>query len=272
MPTLGQLYSHSKNDFDMTTKKSYFVGVSHMYIEEGYNIRDIDWEHVHEFKNAYIAGDFVPPLVVDVTEKGIKVLDGHHRFLAIHEAIKEGHEITRVECKDFVGKESDKIALMVTSSQGRALNAAERATAYYRLFKFGLTIEEIAKKVNRSASDVREHLKLAECEPEVIEMVKKQELNYSDAIALQKEHGASVVNVVKQALTEAKAQGKNKVVLQKFNHKKAYTTLSAEVNNIIDFLSKQQSNTDIVNADETLKLVFDKLQQTMEVVRSSGWQ
>lgn len=103
-------------------------------------------------------------------------------------------------------------------------------------------------------------------------MVKAHEISSSDAIALQKEHGSLAVSVAKQALSEAQTQGKNKVVLQKFNHKKSYTTLSAEVNNIIDFLTKQQSNTDIVNADETLKLVFDKLQQTMEVVRNSGWQ
>ena len=119
---------------------------------------------------------------------------------------------------------------------------------------------------------MREHLKLAECEPELKDLVKAKSLTYSDALALQKEHGANAVMIAKDAVQEAKAQGKTRAAFKKFNHKKAYITLSSEVNNIIDFLAKYQSNTDIVNADETLKLVFEKLQQTMEIVRNSGWQ
>lgn len=271
MATLGQLYS--SGDSGLTVKKTHMVPLSSLYIEEGFNIRDIDWEHVHSLKDAWKAGETLPPLFVEVmADKRVKVIDGHHRFLAALEATKEGCEIPRIECKDFVGSEADKVAFMITSSQGRSLAPTERAMAYYRLYNQGFSVEEIAKKVKRSTSDVREHLKLAECEPELKELVKSKSLTYSDALVLQKEYGANAVIIAKDAVQEAQAQGKTRAAFKKFNHKKAYTTLSSEVNNIIDFLDKQQSNTDIVNPDETLKLVFEKLQQTMEIVRDSGWR
>lgn len=270
MATLGQLYS--KQNSGLTVKKTHMVPLSTIYIEDGFNIRDIDMEHVNEFKEAFIAGEYIPPLFVEVTEKGVKVIDGHHRYLGALEAVKAGHEIARIECKDFIGSEAEKIAFMITSSQGKPLSPTERAIAYYRLLNQGFSIDEIAKKVKRSTSDVRHHLQLAECEPQIKEMVKAREISSSDAITLQKEHGACALQVAQEALKEAKAQGKNKIVLQRFNHKTAYNTLSAEVNRMIDFIEKQQTNIDVMKAEEILSSVVTKLRQTMEIVRAGGWR
>lgn len=270
MATLGQLYSTGNSG--LTVKKTHMVPLQSIYIEEGFNVRDIDLEHVNEFKEAFIAGEYIPPLFVEVTERGVKVIDGHHRYLGALEAVKAGHEIARIECKDFTGSEADKIAFMITSSQGKPLSPTERAIAYHRLINQGFSIDEIAKKVKRSPSDVRHHLQLAECEPQIKAMVKAHEISSSDAIALQKEHGAFAPQIAQQALIEAKAQGKNKVVLQKFNHKTAYNTLSSEVNGVIDFIEKQQVNIDVMRADEILLSVATKLKQTMEIVRAEGWK
>ena len=270
MATLGQLYSTGNSG--LTVKKTHMVPLQSIYIEEGFNVRDIDLEHVNEFKEAFIAGEYIPPLFVEVTERGVKVIDGHHRYLGALEAVKAGHEIARIECKDFTGSEADKIAFMITSSQGKPLSPTERAVAYHRLINQGFSIDEIAKKVKRSPSDVRHHLQLAECEPQIKAMVKAHEISSSDAIALQKEHGAFAPQIAQQALIEAKAQGKNKVVLQKFNHKTAYNTLSSEVNGVIDFIEKQQVNIDVMSADEILLSVATKLKQTMEIVRAEGWR
>lgn len=78
-------------------------------------------------------------------------------------ASEAGHEIPRLECKDFSGSEADRIAFMVTSSQGKALSPLERAAAYQRLLNQGWTPAEIAKKVKRSPADVDQHLQLLEC-------------------------------------------------------------------------------------------------------------
>ena len=121
MTTLSKIYDNkSKTETDITTRKTYLLGVDELYVEIGYNIREIDQTHVEEFRDAYIAGEHVPPLAVQVTEQGIKIIDGHHRYYGAKLAQEAGYDI-RLECKDFVGSEADRIAFMVTSSQGRAL-------------------------------------------------------------------------------------------------------------------------------------------------------
>jgi ParB family chromosome partitioning protein len=119
MPSLGQLYNDK--DAGLTTRKTYNVPLDKIYAEEGYNVRELNQAHVEEFRDAFIAGEYIPPLAVEVTERGVKVIDGHHRYHGALAAIEMGHDIVRLECKDFVGSEADKIAFMVTSSQGLRL-------------------------------------------------------------------------------------------------------------------------------------------------------
>jgi len=60
-----------KNGTETTVKKTFLVPLAELYIEPGYNVREIDQAHVEEFRDAFIAGEFVPPLAVQVTEQGI---------------------------------------------------------------------------------------------------------------------------------------------------------------------------------------------------------
>jgi hypothetical protein len=62
--------------------RTFIVPLKELYVEPGLNIREIDQDHVAEFRDAFIAGESVPPLDVQVTEKGVKVIDGHHRYSA----------------------------------------------------------------------------------------------------------------------------------------------------------------------------------------------
>ena len=76
MSSLYQLYKHKdKNGTGTVVNKTYTVPLSELYVEPGLNIREIDQDHVAEFRDAFIAGESVPPLDVQVTEKGVKVID-----------------------------------------------------------------------------------------------------------------------------------------------------------------------------------------------------
>ncbi|WKZ94071.1 DNA-binding protein [Chimaeribacter arupi] len=209
MATLNQLYN-TKNT-DITVRKTFQVPLSELYAEEGYNVREIDQEHVLEFRDAYIAGEFVPPLAVEVTERGVKIIDGHHRYYGALAATEAGTEIPRLECKDFIGSEADKIAFMVTSSQGKQLAPLERAAAYQRLHNQGWSNEEIAKKVKRSVSDVAQHLQLIECGDALKEMIRAGEMSHTTALEIQRAHGTNAETEAKSALEKAKAAGKAKV-------------------------------------------------------------
>lgn len=78
MPSLGQLYNDKESG--LTTRKTYNVPIASIYAEEGYNVRELNQAHVDEFRDAFIAGEYIPPLAVEVTERGVKVIDGHHRY------------------------------------------------------------------------------------------------------------------------------------------------------------------------------------------------
>lgn len=211
MSTLARIYDDKKNsDTDITTRKTYLLGVDELYVETNYNIRNIDQTHVEEFRDAFIAGEHVPPLAVKVTEKGIKIIDGHHRYYGAKLAQEAGYTL-RLECKDFVGSEADSVAFMITSSQGRALLPLERAAAYQRLVNQGLEPAEIAAKVKRSITDVEQHLQLLTVGEPLIEMVRSGEVAATTAVALQREHGVKASSVAQQQMEKAKAAGKKKL-------------------------------------------------------------
>jgi len=196
---------------DIVPRKMYYAGLKEFYVEPGFNIRDIDQTHVEEFRDAFIAGEEVPALIVQVTDQGLKIIDGHHRYYGAMMATAEGHEVARLECKDAKGNEADRIALMVTSSQGRALLPLERAGAYQRLMNQGWTEAEVAKKVKRSVADVKHHLQLLECGDELIGMVKSGEVGASTAVSMSRELGTKAGSVARERLAEAKASGKKKL-------------------------------------------------------------
>ncbi|NCG55156.1 ParB/RepB/Spo0J family partition protein [Serratia fonticola] len=212
MATLSQRYANKKaENSEISTKKTFLVPLSEIYAEEGYNVRELNQPHVEEFRDAFIAGEYIPPLAVEVTEHGVKVIDGHHRYYGALAATEAGHEIPRLECKDFVGTEADKIAFMVTSSQGLALTPLERAAAYQRLLNQNWKTTEIAKKVKRSESDVIQHLQLAECSGYIKSLVRTGSMNYAIAIGIHREHGVYADREAARLMKKAEDAGKTKV-------------------------------------------------------------
>ncbi|QZB86511.1 DNA binding protein [Salmonella phage seszw] len=205
MKTLSKIYSDKETRNGIAVNKTYLVPVEQIYLEPGYNIREADEQHVEYFAQCWESGQPLPALTVIPDEKGIRILDGQHRYLGALRAIERGAPIVRIECKDFTGDEADKIAFMVSSSQGKQLDPFERAKAYTRLKGFGWTNEEIAKKVGRSVSDVQMHL---------------SQISYTNAVAVTREHGDDAVKVIDEAVEEAKAQGKDKVTAKVLKSKK----------------------------------------------------
>lgn len=150
--SLNQVYSKDKPD-GMKKKPLFNAPLNIMYIEDGFNIRDINQEHVDQLAEAYKAGDKVPAIIIRPTKQGLKIIDGHHRYLA---ATQAGLEVLTVD--EFVGDEKAETAFMIKSSQGLNLQPMERAEAYQRLLNQGATESELPKLVGRSKTDVKRHL------------------------------------------------------------------------------------------------------------------
>ncbi|MDH5297878.1 MAG: ParB N-terminal domain-containing protein [Desulfobulbaceae bacterium] len=180
-------------------------------IEDGFNARPIDYEHVSAMKTSMLAGSILPPLFVRVENDRIIMVDGHHRLTAILQLIDEGHEIKRVDIMQFRGNDADRISHMLTSAQGKALTPLQMGIQYRKLEAFGWDQGEIAKKVGKSRQHVHDMVLLAESNSDVQGMVARGEVAAHVAIDVLRKHGSEAGSVLAGHLDTAKAAGKNKV-------------------------------------------------------------
>lgn len=203
MGLLDRMYSNAETRDGITTKKTYSVPRAKLRVVPGFNVRDIDQDHVNALADMYRKGKELPPLVVCVADDGmIDIVDGEHRYWASGLA-----EMLRVPVLEFEGTEAEKIALAISSSQTRQLTPVQRAMAYLRLHQRGWTDKEIADEVARSEGDVANHLLLAKCGEAVHEAVKAKEVSATAIIDLARKHTPlKVWGLLEPHLTAARAE------------------------------------------------------------------
>ena len=181
----------------------YAVDPRTIRIIEGFNIRKLSQEHIDSIAKSYAAGQPVPPVLVAVAADGVlELVDGEHRVRAAIQA-----DMQRIDIQVFYGSEEERVAVAVASSQGRNLTPDERALAYKRLHDKGWSDKEIAARVGRSEGDVANHLLLAQCGREVLDLVASGEVKATPLFSLAREIGpAAVPERVRQALERKYAQ------------------------------------------------------------------
>jgi ParB family transcriptional regulator, chromosome partitioning protein len=180
-------------------------------IEPGFNIRDIDREHVDAMKSTLREGEELPPLDVRVDAGRVIVVDGHHRLTAYIELIAEGYEIAMVEARQFRGNDAGRVLRMLTSSQGLPLTPLQQSAAYKRLTAFGWSIQDIAARTGKSTAHVQSLLTLASADTAVQNMVASKEVSVTTAVSVVKKHGSKANAVLSELSKTAKVNGKTKV-------------------------------------------------------------
>lgn len=212
MTTLSQYYKHKdKNGTGITVKKTFMVPYAELYLEPGDNIRPLNEEHARKMCELWKSGADLPALSVQVTEKGVKIIDGQHRYIGAGYAIADGVNIPRIECKDFIGTELERLAHQAGTSEGLAITPVQRAKQYNRARNAGHTIQEIADAFHRSTSDVETHLQLLSSGDELIKLVEAGEIAATTAVALSREHGPKADTIATSLMGKAKAAGKKKL-------------------------------------------------------------
>jgi ParB-like chromosome segregation protein Spo0J len=169
-------------------------------IEDGFNARPIDLDHVAAMKESFLAGAVFPPLQVRVESGRIVVVDGHHRRAMFLQLVGEGHEIVGVDAVQFRGNDADRVAMLLTSAQGKPLTPLQQGVQYRRLIGFGWDKKAISAKVGRSMAFVNEALLLAESNSDVQEMVASKAVSAKAAIRAVREHGEKAGAAMKQAM------------------------------------------------------------------------
>lgn len=180
-------------------------------IQEGFNARPIDRAHVESMKIAKRNGSVFPPVFVRVEDGRIIMVDGHHRLTADLELIDEGFDVKRIDCMHFRGNDAERIALMLTTAQGKPLTPLEMGFQYKKLIALGWTAPEISNKVGKGRNHVDDMVFLANAPSEVHNMIRDNSVSATLALSVVREHGEKAAEVLKKEHGKAAATGKTKV-------------------------------------------------------------
>ncbi|QIR16673.1 ParB/RepB/Spo0J family partition protein [Shewanella aestuarii] len=198
---LRDMYRHEKEhsapeDMKVGTLNSYVVTTDRIFVEEGFNIRDLNENHVTNFANAYRENKTVPQIIVKVVKNAegeyiCIVRDGHHRFAGGIQAGK-----TEFEVNEFQGDKIDEVLLMIDTANGLPLNQLDLAAAVSRLKNEGLNNSEIGRRINKSSAHVGHLLDLLNMPQRLKDMVRNDMISATYARELFKEHGDKVMSVI----------------------------------------------------------------------------
>lgn len=210
------------------------VRLGDIHIEPGFNLRDklaVDPDTGMTFQESIDAlaehladGGQIPALEVRPrAEGGVWVVEGERRTLAYRQLDASGR-LPKIPSKDdasalefwvsvvpFEGNDVDRLARVFTSQANRKLTDLEKSDGCKRFLAFGLTVDQIAKKVGLTRQRVDQLLTLASGNNDMHQGVRSGQVSGSVAIELIRQHGENAGAVLAEELAKAQAQGKTKV-------------------------------------------------------------
>lgn len=195
----------------VTKVTSFAVNPRILEVEEGFNARPLNADHVAEMSLALRNGATFPPLDVRVEEGRILIVDGHHRHAAALDAIAKGFEIKVLDCRQFRGNDADRVAHMLNSASGLALTPLQLGVQYRKLIGFGWTEKQIADRRGKSGQHVKDMIQLAEANSDVHQAINAGLISGTAALNTVKKHGSKAGAVIREGLEAAQAAGKTKV-------------------------------------------------------------
>lgn len=180
-------------------------------VEEGFNARPLNADHVAEMSLALRNGATFPPLDVRVDDNRILIVDGHHRHAAALDAIEKGFDIKSLDCRQFRGNDADRVAHMLNSASGLALTPLQLGVQYRKLLGYGWSEKQIADRRGKSVQHVKDMVLLGEANSDVHQAVNAGQISGTAALAIVKKHGSKAGAVIQEGLEAAQAAGKTKV-------------------------------------------------------------
>jgi len=190
------------------------VRPSDFVVEKNFNVRlqsPALEEHIESIKASIMMGDIPPPLAVRCVGREIILRDGHCRLEAYRRAISAGAPVEFIDAVEWRGSDIDAIVYMVKSANGKPLEPLEVAQAYKRLRAFNWTEVRIAERFAKTETHVRQMLLLADADQTIQELVRTERIAASTAVRIIQQHGKDATQIIREAIVEATAAGKEKV-------------------------------------------------------------
>lgn len=260
MAQINSLKSLNKESPDTSKSDLYSVAPHLLMEEDGFNTRGMycdDYYELPEVKagirllaEAYTRGDYVPPIIVKVRDGNVYVREGHRRRRAILMAIEEGAEIRKVQVLEHKGDEAEQSLLIATSNDGLPLTPLERAVIYGRLSKWGWSDQEIATRVGRTVTHVRNGLQLLELPLDLKKMIQAGEVSATYAAELYGEHGDNTIDVLRSAQDQTGSGGDEKP--KKVTRKKVQPSGPKLGKRVVDAMHKSVST--LTNRLDSIKV------------------
>ncbi|WP_027859792.1 ParB/RepB/Spo0J family partition protein [Marinobacterium jannaschii] len=216
MAQISSLRAYQQANKDTVTKGNMFSVPPQALVEEpGFNVRDYDdpdvVQHIRNLANAYARGDYVDPVVVKVVDGKLFIREGHCRRLAMLLAIEEGAEILRTPVIEYKGDDAAQVALIVTSNSGLKITTLQTAEVYRRLSAWGFSDTEIAERVGKTSTHVRQMLDLLELPTELKQLIKDGKISATAALETFKEQGTAAVGTINKAVENAEEAGRKRI-------------------------------------------------------------
>jgi len=168
-----------------TTTNNQFEGMPHLVsISEihtnPHQPRKIFKEkELEELAHSIKENGVIQPLIVEKAEKGFRLIAGERRLRA---SKKAGLEKVPVIIRNRSTEKENMVISILENIQRENLNCLEEAAAYLQLMDdYGLTQEEIAKKLGKERSSIANFLRILTLPHEVREMVSKEQISFGHA-------------------------------------------------------------------------------------------
>lgn len=198
------------------------VPIDQIRVLEGLNPRvmnDAYKEHIRGLADSILSEGFFQdcPLSGYVAKEGesqtIYIYSGHSRLAAAKLANMEGAQIERlpvVVSTQGLSMEDITVAL-IRGNGGKNLSYFESAIVCKRLVRYGMELDEIARRTGITVPLVKNRLQLMAAPAPLRELVANDKLSATLAIELLAKHGENVMNAVNGAVEVAGSEGKTKV-------------------------------------------------------------
>ncbi len=200
----GKFNSESAGDFK--------VHPNLLWIEDGYNIREVCQDRVEGFVHSYTDGKYVPPIEVVVAEvdgvERLKVIKGQHRAIALQKLQSAGVHIEEIQVIRLQGDEITLLHRMIKSYEGRALTPIELADAYKRMSQLCKSQSKAAHVLGTTPAQITNYLRLLEAPEELKAMIHNGEYSATTAWTNIRKFNPDIALVMAKEDIRAKAERK----------------------------------------------------------------
>lgn len=202
--------SEAKDD-DSISKSvpTFLVDPRTIVVQDGFNARPIDPEHVAYFKALKRQGVDTGFVILQMIDGKPTMREGHHRLAADLELIAEGVDIRKIKAMEFKGDEKAAIFLMLATQSGKLYTPLQVGGQYVKLMNlFGMSYAEIAEQRGMSAQHVKDCIRLTEQPTALQTMISSGEVKASTALKLVKKEGATAaIKTLKSVKPKASGKG-----------------------------------------------------------------